>query len=57
MQVPNGPARGREHQVQPLTREFFNELIRLETKISNKDYTLETLDELTQFYAVILLIF
>ena len=39
-------------KVKPLTREFFGELIKLESDFHNKAYTVETLDELTQYYAV-----
>jgi hypothetical protein len=41
----------RDHQVAPLNREFFAELIALEARIQNKSYTVETLDTLTQYYA------
>jgi len=39
-------------RIKPLSREFFVELIKLETDFHNKNYTAETLDELTQYYAV-----
>jgi len=38
-------------RVQSLTTQFFTQVIKLEQEISNKTYTAETLDELTQFYA------
>ena len=39
-------------RIKPLTRDFFTELIKLETEFHNKIYTVTTLDELIQFYAV-----
>ena len=39
-------------RVASLTTQFFTQVIKLEQAISNKTYTAETLDELTQFYAV-----
>lgn len=41
-------------RLQPLTRQFFSDLIKLETDFHNNDYSLETLDELTEYYAVLL---
>jgi len=37
---------------QGLSSQFFTTLIKLESDFSNKHYTAETLDELTQYYAV-----
>ena len=39
-------------KIEPLTRNFFSELIKLETDFYNKLYTVETLDEMVQYYAV-----
>ena len=39
-------------KIEPLTRSFFSQLIKLETDFYNKLYTVETLDELIQYYAV-----
>ena len=36
----------------PLTRQFFSEMMKLETDFYNKDYTIETLNELSQYYGV-----
>ena len=40
------------NQIEPLTKQFFGRLVKLESDFHNKDYSLETLDELTQLYAV-----
>ena len=39
-------------QAQSLSKQFFTELIKLENAFQNKIYTLDTLNELTQYYAV-----
>ena len=42
-----------ENAIQPLKRDFFSKLIKLETDFYSKNYTITTLDELIQFYAVL----
>ncbi len=44
-----------KQKVKPLTKEFFIELIKLETDFQQKNFTVETIDELTQYYAVYIL--
>ena len=39
-------------RIKPLTRDFFTQLLKLETDFYNKTYTVVILDELIQFYAV-----
>jgi len=41
-----------ENAIKPLKRDFFSQLIKLETDFYNKNYTISILDELIQFYAV-----
>jgi hypothetical protein len=51
--LPLSAAKLKQNQrIKPLSREFFVELIKLETDFHNKNYTVDTLDELTQYYAV-----
>jgi hypothetical protein len=42
-----------KQKVKPLSKDFFIELIKLETEFQQKNFTVETIDELTQYYAVI----
>ena len=49
---PSRATRGSK-RIKPLTREFFTHLIKLESDFHNKQYTVATLDELIQYYAVI----
>lgn len=41
----------KDNYMTPLTPQFFNHLIKLETDFNNKTYNAQTLDELTQYYA------
>lgn len=49
--VPSMPCKFKS-DIQPLTRQFFSSLIKLESDLQQQDYTMETLDELTSHYAV-----
>ncbi len=53
MIFPVPPKIKEKQKAKALSREFFIELIKLENAFHAKDYTVETIDELTQYYAVI----